>query len=579
MNVSEQLLNILISEGVKHIFGVAGDALNPLVIAIGKRDDIRWIRMNHEGNASFAAFAQGELSKNPGVCASTVGPGALHLINGLYNAKKARTPVLAITGQIPIEHLGTNYQQEVDLKKIFDDICEYQAIIRAPEEAPQMILRAVRTAVNHKTVCRIELPADVAEMKASNENFIHKVFRSESLTVPSKEKLNEAARLINGANKIGILAGEGCREAREETLNFSQKIKAPITHSLKASDIFDHDTKNVVGQTGMIGNSSGYKGVMTGDLLIMLGTDFPYTDFLPDETKTIQIDLRAENIGNRTPVDIGLQGNINATLRLLDPLCEEKADSEFLTELRKEFDSWKETMEKEADSERNMEPLHPQIFSKRISDVASDDAIFVIDTGAAVIWASNYMSFHFDRRVIGSFNHGSMGVGLPAAIGAQLQYPGREVWALVGDGAFNMTLHDFITAVKYELPVKVVVFNNDQLGFVKIEMEEAGYAPNLETLHVENFNFVEFARICGAEGRKVEHSDDVRDAIDQAKNSNKPFIIDASVTNGELSFPPKIKTEQAFNFGKSKVREIVKAMGGNRKQWQNIKSEIDAYFD
>ncbi|SHJ11609.1 thiamine pyrophosphate-dependent enzyme [Aquimarina spongiae] len=579
MNVSEQLLNILTEEGVRHIFGVAGDALNPLVDAIAKQDKIQWVGVNHEGNGSYAAFAQGELSNNFGVCASTVGPGALHLINGLYNAKKEKSPVVAITGQIPIEHLGTNYHQEADLKKIFDDVCEYQAIIRSPEEAPRVILRAIKIAINHKCVCRIELPADIAKMKAENQQFVHKVFRSNSVVIPLKKELGEAAKLINAANKIGILAGAGCRNAKKEVLDLSRLIKAPITHTLRASDIFDHDTENVVGLTGLIGNPSGYKAVMDSDLLLMLGTDFPYTDFLPEKSKIIQIDIAPENIGNRCPIDLGLHGDVKSTVASLGLICDSKQDDSFLSELREEFKKWKKSNDAKADPSRDMEPLHPHIFAKKISDVASDDAIFAIDTGTAAIWASNFMNFHSDRRAIGSFNHGSMAVGLPAAIGAQLQYSDREVWGLIGDGAFNMSLQDFSTAVKYNLPIKIIVFNNSQLGFVKIEMEEAGLAPNLEALKVDNFSFSDYAKLCGGDGIKVTHAKDIVPAIEMAKRATKPFVIDAIVTNAELSLPPKIGWEEAKGFGLSKIKEVLRAFNGEKEQWENIKQEIEAYFD
>ncbi|MBN2638166.1 MAG: hypothetical protein JXR65_03645 [Bacteroidales bacterium] len=579
MNVSEQLLQILTQEGVKHIFGVAGDALNPLISAIGKQETIKWVRFKHEGNASYAAFAQGELNGNIGVCASTVGPGALHLINGLYNAKKERSPVLAITGQVPVRYIGTNYHQEADLQKIFDDVCEYQAIIRSPEEAPRVVLRALRIAINKKAVCRIELPSDVAMMKAQSEGFVSKVFRSKSEIIPPKSSIEKAADMINSAQKVAIFGGAGCRSAKEEVLEFARKIKAPITHTLRASDIFDHDTDPVVGLTGLIGNPSGYKAVMESDLLLMLGTDFPYDKFLPKSTEIIQLDIREENIGNRTPVTLGLHGDIKSTLELLEPFCHEKTDDGFMKDRRKEFLNWKDTIKKQANPERAMEPIHPQIFTGKASELASDEAIFTIDTGTSAIWASNYMSFYKNRRIIGSFNHGSMAVGLPASIGAQLQFPDREVWALIGDGAFNMTLHDFSTAVEYNLPIKFIVFNNSQLGFVKIEMEEAGLAPNLDALTVKNFNFAEYAKLLGGDGIRVEHSKDVESAIKMAKQSKKPFIIDAIVNSGELSMPPHIGFNEARGFGISKAKEIFEAIQGDKKQWDNVKKEIEGLFD
>lgn len=579
MNVSEQLLKILTQEGVKHIFGVAGDALNPLVVALGQQKDVKWIKMKHEGNASFAAFAQGELNENIGICASTVGPGALHLVNGLYNAKKERSPVLAITGQIPTEHLGTNYHQEVDLTKVFDDICEYQAIVRSPEEAPRVILRALRIAINKKCVCRVELPIDIAESKAKNQDFIHQVFRSNSTITPTVEALEEAVELINNAEKVGILAGAGCRSSRDEVLKFAEKIKAPITHTVRASDIFDHSSENVVGLTGLIGNPSGYKAVMDADLLIMLGTDFPYTKFLPEKTKTIQVDIREENIGNRTSVDLGIHSDIINVVNYFNQKCMPKRDDKFVKKLNREFVEWKKHNCETSDGDKDFKLLHPQIVAREISDAASDDALFVIDTGTSAIWSTNFMNFHSDRRIIGSFNHGSMAVGLPAAIGAQLQFPDREVWAMVGDGAFNMSLQDFSTAVEYNLPIKVVVMNNKELGFVKIEMEEAGLAPNYDALEVKSFDFVKFAKNVGGDGIEVSDVNQVIPALKKAQESDKPFIINAHVAPGELSLPPQIEFEQAKNFGFSKMKELFGAIKGDKRQWDNIKNEVNAFFD
>ncbi len=578
MNVSEQLLQILSDEGVKNIFGIAGDALNPLIDAIADQEQVKWVKVKHEGNASFAAFAQGALGEL-GVCASTVGPGALHLVNGLYNAKKERSPVLAITGQVPIEFIGTAYHQEVNLTKVFDDICDYQAVIRSPEEAPRVILRALKIAINNKAVCRIELPADIAEMPAANQSYVHKIHRSTSSIVPPMEEITELAFLLNNREKIGILAGAGCREAKDEVLDLARKIKAPITHTVRSSDIFDHETDQVVGLTGLIGNKSGYDTVMDSEVLIMLGTDFPYTDFLPNNTKIVQVDIQPENIGNRIPVDVGIHGDIKSVLTLLNPLIEEKETSDFLDAQEKEFNNWKKKNNELADPSRDMSPIHPEIIAKALSEIASDDAIFVADTGTSTIWSTNFMNFNNDRRLIGSFNHGSMAVGLPVAIGAQLLYPEREVWALVGDGSFNMSLHDLSTAVEYGLPIKIIVLNNQELGFVKIEMEEAGLAPNFEALKMKNIDFHSYADLCGGKGFELDKSEDVYHMINSMKNEKKPTVLNAHVTNGALSLPPKIGWKEASGFGSSKIKEIIKSIQGDKAQWENIKAEVQAYFN
>lgn len=579
MNVSEQLLEILINAGVRNVHGVTGDALNFFVTAIEKSDVVEWRGFKHEGNASFAAFGESEASGNLAVCAGTVGPGALHLINGLYNAKKERTPVLAITGQIPRALQGSSYFQEVDLKKVYDDVCEFQAIIRTPEEAPRIIQKAIKIALNHRTVCRIELPADVAEMKAENQQFIYPLILSEATLVPSNRQVNLAAEMINKAGRIAIFAGHGCREAREEVLALSKKLKAPITHTLKSSDIFDHDAENVVGLTGLIGNPSGYQAVMKCDLLLMLATDFPYIEFLPHGTDTIQVDVRAENLGNRTALKLGIHGDVKSFIKSLLPKVTEKTDTKFLDKLTNSFKEHRKAKLEEASPERDITPLHPQIFARFINDHASNDAIFTIETGTSAIWASNHISFHSQRRIIGSFNHGSMAVGLPAAMGAQFAFPNREVWSISGDGAFNMAMQDFITAVRYNLPIKILVLNNSQLSFVKLEMEEVGLAPALDALHQENIDFAAYARLCGGEGIRVEKAEDIEKAVLMAKNSTKPFIIDAVVNSGELALPPHIGISEALGFGTSKVKEVFQVVTGDKKQWDNLKKELGSWFD
>ena len=369
--------------------------------------------------------------------------------------------------------------------------------------------RAIQIAVSHNTVCRIEIAANIAEMDAESEEFIHPIFHSDATLIPGKNSVQAAANAINEAKNIGILAGEGCRLAREEVLELSRKLKAPITHTIRACDIFDHDTENVVGLTGLIGNPSGYNAVMKCDLLLMLATDFPYIDFLPHTTKTIQVDIREENIGNRTAVDIGVHGDVKEFVSQLLSKVETKTDDDFLSTLTKNFKQWRENMKEEASVSRDNTPLHPQIFADMVNTHASNSAIFTIETGTSAIWAAHHISFHSNRRIIGSFNHGSMAVGLPSAIGAQFANPEKEVWALSGDGAFNMAMQDFITAVKYKLPIKVLIFNNSELSFVKLEMEEAGLEPALDALHETNVNFAEYAKLCGGDGVRVENVEDI----------------------------------------------------------------------
>lgn len=579
MNVSEQLLQILTEVGVKQVFGLTGDALNPFVDAIRRQSVVDWITVRHEETAAYAAYAQGALSGDLAVCAGTVGPGALHLINGLYNAKKERSPVLAITGQVPSWQIGTNYFQEVDLKKAFDDVCAYQGIIRSPEEAPRVVLRAIRIALAQGAVCRIELPSDIAYMPAAGERYIGPITRAAAVLQPSEDALRKVVASLEQGKRITILAGAGCRQAREEVLQLAEILKAPVVHTFRSADIFDPEASGVVGLTGLIGGPVGYHAVMRCDRLLMLGTDFPYDEFLPHDTETIQVDRCLEQIGNRTPVAIGVHGDVLPTVSRLIAMMKPAGDARFRDGLVEHFGKWRANMLDHADVKHDHEPLHPQIFARMVDEQASEDAIFSIETGTAAIWAARHISFRGQRRILGSFNHGSMGVGLPSAIGAQALYPNREVWGLLGDGSFVMGMQDFLTAVERKLPIKLIIFNNSELGFVKLEMEEAGLAPNYGALAQFDPDFAAYARLCGGDGVRVEHAKDIEAAIEQAKRSTKPFIIDAVVSSGEVAFPPHITWKQVLGFGGSKIKEAALAISGNEAQWKNLSAEITTTID
>lgn len=580
MNVAEQILKILEEVGVTQIWGVTGDALNTFTDALqGDRYNIKWNAVRHEENGAFAAGAEAQITENLAVCAGTVGPGTLHLINGLYNAKKERVPVLAISGQVARVNMGTNYFQEVGLTKIFDDVCAYQAIIRSAEEAPRIVLRAIQMALEQNAVVRIEIPVDIAAQEASGEHFIHPVIRSNAVLVPLDADIEKIASVLNSAKKVTIFAGAGCKECKEQVLQLSEKLKAPISHTLRASDIFQTYNKNVVGMTGLIGNPSGYQAVMTADVLLMLGTDFPYTNFLPDNCIIIQIDKRLENIGNRAKVTYGVHGDCGASLLKLIPIVNKKEDSRYLNHLTKNYGEWKSHKNNPNTYSKSTQPIHPQLFIQEIDKQASDDACFTVDVGESAIWVAHYLTMKGNRRLLGSFNHGSMAVGFPAAMGIQSLNSKQQVWAIVGDGAFGMCMNDFITAVRYNWPVKILVYNNSQLGFVKIEEEEAGYAFTDNALKLTNPNFAEYAKLCGGDGIRVEHAADIPKAIKMAIDSNKPFIIDAVTNPGELSLPPHISLEEAWGFGKSKVKEILLAVKGEKSQKKNLINEIKGLFD
>ncbi|NOD64321.1 MULTISPECIES: thiamine pyrophosphate-dependent enzyme [unclassified Ruegeria] len=575
-NVCEVLLDILADAGGRQIFGVVGDALNPFLEAMRGDDRFEWKGLRHEENAAYAAYAQSHLTGGIGICAGTVGPGALHLINGLYNAKREGAGVVAITGQVAHRERGTGYHQEVNLEKAFDDVCDYQAVIHTPDQMPRLAQIAVQRALINREVVRIELPIDVSEQKVPSLHQFHPLLKQPSTLIPPEDEIARAAQIINAGKKVALFAGVGCREAKDQVLALSQKLNAPLAHTLKGKDIFDYDDPNVVGMTGLIGNPGGYHAVRDCDVLVMLGTDFPYEWFLPETAKIVQIDRSVENLGRRAPVASGLLGDVGATLDRLLPQIAEKEDRNFADHQVKLCNKWLAQQDKEASLERASEPLHPQLFAREISNQAAEDAVFAMDIGECTVWVARQTRMKGGRRMVGSFNHSSLGSGLPSALGAAALDPSREVWTFCGDGGFGMSMQDFVTAVRYDWPIKVIVFNNQTLGFVKMEMEVAGYAVNPMATDLVNPDFAEYAKVCGGDGVRVEHAADIKDAIAQAKASTKPFIIDAMVTPGELVMPPHVDTKMAWGFGMSKLKEGILLAKGDHAQWDNWVKELKA---
>lgn len=575
-SVSESLLNILADAGARDIFGVTGDALNPFLEAIRTDERFRWIGVRHEEHAGYAAHAQSEITGGIGVCAGTTGPGALHLINGLYNAKKDGSGVVAITGQVPRSERGSDFHKEVDLSKMFDDICAYQAVINSPAQLPRMAEIAVQKALIERCVVRIELPADVIGLEVPSEHFAHPLVHSHSAILPPQSEVEKAAEIINQGKRVTLFCGIGCRAAKDEVLELAKRLKAPIAHTLRAKDLFDYEEPNVVGMTGLIGNPSGYHAIWDCDVLIMLGTDFPYDQFIPSGKKIIQVDQKVENIGRRAPVTLGLIGTAKETLQALNPLIKAGSSDHFLTHLGVLRDKWLKQMDEQADLSRTDEPLHPQLFAKAINDRADDDAFFAMDVGECTIWVARQMRMQAGRRMGSSFNHGSIGCGLPIGMGAIALDPTRQVWALCGDGGFGMSMNEFVTAVRFNWPLKVLVFNNSELSFVKMEMEVAGLPVYPDATGLVNPNFAEYARACGGDGVRVEHAKDIVPAIEQAIASDKPFIIDAIVSPGELAMPPHIEVQEAWGFGMSKIKEGMLGLKGDHDQWKVWRDEFMA---
>jgi pyruvate dehydrogenase (quinone) len=574
-SICQALLDILAEAGARDVFGMTGDVLNPLLDAIRKDDRFRWVGVRHEEHAAYAAAAQSELTGGIGVCAGTAGPGALHLINGLYNAQKEGAGVVAITGQVPRAQRGGDFHKEMDLVRVFGDVCAYQAVIESPSQIPRMAEIAVQKALLERVVTRIELPADVIGQEVPSEHFHHPLVHELPAVIPPAASLARAAQLINAGQRVTLFCGIGCRDARDAVLALADQLQAPIVHTLRAKEVFDTSDAAVVGMTGLIGNPAGYHGVRDCDVLVMLGTDFPYDEFLPEGRPIIQVDRTLDHIGRRAPVSLGLVGDVGATLDALAPQL--KGDSSrFRNGLVKLRDKWLAQMEEQASLSRTDEPLHPQLFARAISDRAAADAVFACDVGECTVWLARQVSLAGARRMVGGFNHGSLGPGLPAALGAAALSPKRQVWALCGDGGFGMSMNDFVTAVRFGWPIKVIVFNNSELSFVKMEMEVAGLPTFPEATKLVNPDFALYAKACGGEGVRVEHAADVVPAVEQALASDKPFIIDAIVSAGELTMPPHLQVPQAWGFGISKVKEALMGLKGDHEVWREWRDEFRA---
>ncbi|MEM8562753.1 MAG: thiamine pyrophosphate-dependent enzyme [Pseudomonadota bacterium] len=578
-SISEAILDVLAEAGARDIFGMVGDVINPFVLQTIKDPRFNWITVRHEEHAAYAAAAQSELTGAVGVCAGTAGPGALHLINGLYNAQKEGGAVVAITGQVPTAQRGSDFHKEMDLTKVFDDVCAYQAVIETPAQVPRMVEIAVQKALTERVVVRIEVASDVFPKDIIGEHFTHPLVHRIPAFAPPVEQLQQAAEILASGERVTVYCGIGCREAKADVLALANKLGAPVGNTLRAKDIFEYCDGPVVGMTGNIGNPAGYHAVNDCDVLLMLGTDFPYSEFLPDSRPIIQVDTRVDHIGRRAPVTLGLIGDVGETVRGLLPLLGDEAKSEkFRDHLIGMRDKWLAHQEKEASLSRTDEPLHPQLIAKAISDAAADDALFAVDVGECTIWTARNMSMTGDRRMVGGFNHGSLGPGLPTALGAAALYPNRQIWALCGDGGFGMSMNDFVTAVRYNWPIKVVVFNNSELGFVAMEMQVAGLVKSLDATGLTNPDFAAYARACGGEGVRVEHADEIEPAIAQAMASDKPFIIDAIVSSGELAMPPHVEVGEVWGFGVSKVKEGILGLKGDHRVWKEWRDQFKSMF-
>ena len=546
--VAEQFAEILAAAGIKRIYGIVGDSLNGLTDAIRKQDKIQWLHVRHEEVAAFAAGAEAHLTDSIAVCAGSCGPGNLHLINGLFDCHRSRVPVLAIAAHIPSAEIGSNYFQETHPENLFRECSHYCELVSSAAQMPRTLEVAIREAIGKRGVSVIVLPGDVALQPAADVPIPTKVslLPTSPIVVPKPADLTAIADLLNGARRITLLCGSGCAGAHDQLLALGAKLKSPMVHALRGKEHVEWGNPYDVGMTGLIGFASGYYAMNDCDLLLMLGTDFPYRQFFPGTAKIAQIDIRPEQLGRRAPITRGFVGDIAATIDTLLPLVDEKQDRHFLDQAVEHYRKTRKSLDDLAVGRPGKKLIHPQQIARTLSNLAAEDAIFTCDVGLPTVWAARYVTMNGKRRLLGSFWHGSMANAMAQAIGAQSAFPTRQVISLSGDGGFTMLMGDFLSLVQLGLPIKTVVFNNGALGFIELEQKSTGFL-DFGT-DFKNPNFALMAEAIGIRGIRIEDAADVESGIQTALAHDGPVLIDAVVNRQELAMPPKVTAEMAKGF-------------------------------
>ncbi|WP_428487407.1 ubiquinone-dependent pyruvate dehydrogenase [Rhodopila sp.] len=557
--VADLLTDALKRAGVKRVYGIAGDSLNAVTESLRRDGGIEWIHTRHEEVAAFAAGAEAHLTGSLAVCAGSCGPGNLHLINGLYDCHRSRVPVLAIAAQIPSAEIGRNYFQETHPRNLFGECSHYCELVTSPEQLPGVFETAIRTAVAKSGVSVIVLPGDVANMALPKlPELSASLLPVASLVRPHDAQLDALARLLDGSARVTLLCGRGCFGAHAPLMRLAEALKSPIVHAFGGKEGVEWDNPYDVGMTGLIGFSSGYHAMMDCETLLMLGTDFPYRQFYPTDAKVAQVDLRAENLGRRCRLDLGLVGDVGATIEALLPRLAVKTDRAHLDGSLASYKRARGGLDELAVGKAGG-IMHPQFVARTLSEAASEDAVITYDVGTPAIWVARYVHMNGKRRLIGSLNHGSMANAMPQAIGAQAAYPGRQVISFSGDGGFTMLMGDLLTLVQQRLPVKVVVLNNGTLGFVEMEMMAAGY---LDTgVKLTNPDFAAMARGAGIFARRVEDPADLKAAMAEMLAHDGPALLDVVSARMELAMPPKVGMAQAAGFGLWLARAVINGRG------------------
>jgi pyruvate dehydrogenase (quinone) len=553
--VADQFVATLGAAGVKRVYGIAGDSLNALTDSIRRSKQIDWMHVRHEEVAAFAAGAEAHLTGKLAVCAGSCGPGNLHLINGLFDCHRSRVPVLAIAAHIPSAEIGSGYFQETHPQILFQECSHYCELVSHPAQMPRVLAIAIREALGKEGVSVVVLPGDVALQAAEKAPEPSRVELAprRPLVMPDSGGVQALADLLNASKRITLLCGAGCAGAHDQLLALAAKLRSPVVHALRGKEHVEWSNPFDVGMTGLIGFSSGYFAMEACDALLLLGTNFPYRQFYPGKARIAQVDIRPENIGRKVPVELGLVGDVAATIDALLPLVAEKTDGEHLERALDHYRKARKSLDELAAGDRK--PIHPQQVAKALSNLAADDAIFTSDVGLPTVWAARYVKMNGRRRLLGSFVHGSMANALAQAIGAQASHPGRQVISMSGDGGFAMLMGDFLSLAQLRLPVKVVVFNNQSLGFVELEQKSTGFLDF--AVELDNPNFAKMAEGAGIRGIRIEDPGEVEEAVRDAFAHDGPVLVDAVVNRQELVIPPKLTAEMAKGFGLFMVKAVL----------------------
>ncbi len=544
--VADELISRLVEAGVERIYGIVGDSLNPVTDALRINGKVEWIHVRHEETAAFAAGAEAQLSGKLAACGGSCGPGNLHLINGLFDAHRSNAPVLAIASHIPSSEIGTGYLQETHPEILFKECSHYCELISNPKQFERVLHIAMQSAVGKGGVAVVVLPGDVAGMEIAKDGSSRSVVRQRPSIRPCEKDLAQLAELINSSKKVALFCGIGCAGAHDELMALAEKLKSPVGHSYRGKPFVEFDNPFDVGMSGLLGFGAAYEAMHECDLLLLLGTDFPYSKFLPTKPKIVQVDIRVENLGRRSKLDLGLWGDMGETIRALLPMIEAKSDRSFLDAMLGKHKKALRRLNAYVNNVGKRRPMHPEPVAAALSEIAAEDAIFTADTGMCNVWSSRYIRATKDRRLIGSFTHGSMANALPQAIGAQLCYPGRQVIAMAGDGGLAMLMGELLTLTQYDLPIKIVVFNNSALGMVKLEMEVDGI-PDYQT-DLKNPDFAKLAEAIGMMGVRIENPADLSSGLKQALQHSGPALIDVVTDPNALSLPSHIEADQVVGF-------------------------------